>query len=1760
MKLRLPKALFAAVLAACVSVPSSWASSDATTSYTLGDVMYVGDSITHGYYSASYRWALHKILVDNGVTYNEVGFNTDNTGGDYAGDSYRGYTFDNKHSATSGIRAWDVAGKTSKTGTTYVDSPINGVLDTLESPVSTFVLLLGTNDLLSDNNPLTESALATVTNNLLGVDRCSGDIGHIVDAMYESSPDAIVYVASIPCWTAHSNNDGAEPHESVAHYNESLKTWFDNYSTSQPNMRYVDVNRGLIDVSSEKAFYGVKSMFRSPSSDGLHPNSQGELIIAGNMARAMGIGGRTAGAERKAAKAFSRVIENAVTETGGSSNLALTPSASTIEFAWVDADTPLTPSGGYTAELMGFTFGNGAANGWNTTDNFSFTIGNGTSYGTLDINEAYIQWNGDVVFSDNGSQLFSYDMSTLTENIRMAYVVGDAANGIAGGYYVWLGDMLIGEALAGTTSTDAVNGVKLSYSGSSYYTLQGVAMDATGTYAPTIGLFNTPAANGCVVVPNNVVWTPIPLNENGDAYIYASNEAGHKGDVWVKIDSGQAKGWAAAQGNATNSSTDGNIVMMFVDEFKGSFDAAKADNAAGSVFGAVGSSGGVTGNVTLQFDAVNAKYNSFTSTDSASVVGSYQSNISGTFKAVINAGTFNYDIIGGVQNGANYSIGATDIYINGGKIVGNVYGGGVTGRIEGDTSVTITSLTPFAETHLTSDSIISAGGKISIDANKAKSKCTIGGDASLTFIGVTGEYKGTVVGEGYEGNVIGVTRLNVINSQLVLHDVENFDVINVSSGSQLTVSGNFTSAGGLQITGGSGTLKLEGDTNTFGGMVSVAAGNSLSVGGDVAFTGIDLPDLTYSYDESYAQTATTNGLGRALVTGLTVQDLFGGDGDVTFSENATITVNGLNVGTGANLNENAPFAVENAVYYVVDTPRTNSKADASFPAYSLGTDAIIPFPGYTTSDTDGVVHVGKHSYSGPDATEGANDALAFYVGRHGVLSIIGDSNTMTAAQILTTTQGGGDIILRSPGYTAVDGTTIEPHVVRIDTATLATGNLYISPIVLNDATATKQQTAAHLILDTGADISSFNSVLMGNSGSEIVINGQIGNATDGHGHIHNLALRGSSVTNLFVNAAANEELILSGDTCLRGYQHDNYGMTYAHLNVEMNRSGRIVIENLTSEDFVPASNFALYKTALYFNSSAGDAYDSGTTVDAVLDIESFDFAGYLFINAQTEGSLHINVNLLNNQQLTDYQYGCNAPAYVKGSQTLTIKGSGTYILSEGKSILDNFGVLSTEYAEDGKTRIWIGTVEVNNLVAEKVWNAKDTTLNGLDFADYGNEQSTIHFKGFKGHIFNTTTDKAYMNITVGSDLILENSSSMNAFELSNGYNGQVLNFEGDISGTGDFVISLNAEGAGYPNETFNFKGDLSQWKAAGEETPEIIVKKDTQAINFTDEAKVINVDLLTTGGTMNAAISNAEAVTVNSRISHEQGGTLNLTVNTAAGTTFNNTVDVDKLAVGAGAKATVADGVEASAGSVGMQALTTGGSGAELTDGITVQGSSVSGGRAENVAFSFDGSGSVSNVEMQDVSLTSLAQNASVSLARVTAKDVYLAGPVNFVALDDQAAFAHTNVVEAWGKNYNEVEFSTESFNGMILQASMTGQLTLTVSNEVDAWAQAQADALTNVTIVLKGFRVEGMQDGQRVEEWFSPLNILTDAAAVAGLSADTGTMTVTQLMNPDSYLFSYYEQTAQGLIIRMSNIPEPTTATMSLLALAALAARRRRK
>lgn len=455
----------------------------------LGKIMFVGDSITHGYGAPSYRWPFHKILVDNGITFSMVGVTQGNQNpskGIAAGTKYAGVAFNNRHSAMSSERAYEIAGRINQSGR-LGDSSIQGWLgldssysgpfqiDAAADMPDVFVMLIGTNDTLSDYG--NKGGIGAADNikevqlNLLGKGtgkRWSGkgDMDTIVDAMRKANPKARIVLLTIPTWFDERPSNGAkEDYAAIAGYNKALKSW-----AQWKKVELVDINNGLVDVSrTDKPGAGVKELFNA--SDKLHPTQQGDLVIAALVARGMGLAGRTAGLERKAAADLGELPEPETQKgatPGKEGKLALAPKGE-LGYTWA-ADA----SAGFTVSIQG-KVGDGAKGGWLTEDGLSLSAGNGTQTGSLVVSESFISWDG--------STLYSGDMSANKEEIRLVWQPGKPTEGIAPGFYVWLGDKLIGEGLA-TTGNPGLNGFRLRNTGKKPVNLQLSA--APAPYAPPV--------------------------------------------------------------------------------------------------------------------------------------------------------------------------------------------------------------------------------------------------------------------------------------------------------------------------------------------------------------------------------------------------------------------------------------------------------------------------------------------------------------------------------------------------------------------------------------------------------------------------------------------------------------------------------------------------------------------------------------------------------------------------------------------------------------------------------------------------------------------------------------------------------------------------------------------------------------------------------------------------------------------------------------------------------------------------------------------------------------------------------------------------------------------------------------------------------------------------------------------------------------------------------------------------------------------------
>ena len=413
----------------------------------LGKVMFVGDSITHGINTGSYRWDFHKIMVDNGVKYQETGFNSNNfqrgkgNGVDLAGESYCGVAFKNLHSAHEGGQIWqlfepentsytqEATGLAYKTGSgvKYAGQTIGGLVKAHKA--QTYIVLLGTNDIIQNfHQGGSISKADNLPKALLGILGATADgdsytfsgkgtMDTLVDAILKAkSTKQVVVMGLIP---PGRTQFAAADHAAIADFNKALEAW-----AKKKGARYVAPGAGTVDVAGSPADpYGA---LVSPKQrvDWIHPGTQTNLIMAGNLAKALGYSGRTAGLPRKAAtkkSGFAAIPQN---EDAASWSGALHP----------DANQSVT------VDLGPVQVGNGYSDSkWDAQGGLSLTIDTGKHRGTLTISECYITWGKDFI-------LYSRDMSANTESIRVAYVPGKTSDGVEPGFYVWLGNQLIGEA------------------------------------------------------------------------------------------------------------------------------------------------------------------------------------------------------------------------------------------------------------------------------------------------------------------------------------------------------------------------------------------------------------------------------------------------------------------------------------------------------------------------------------------------------------------------------------------------------------------------------------------------------------------------------------------------------------------------------------------------------------------------------------------------------------------------------------------------------------------------------------------------------------------------------------------------------------------------------------------------------------------------------------------------------------------------------------------------------------------------------------------------------------------------------------------------------------------------------------------------------------------------------------------------------------------------------------------------------------------
>lgn len=472
--------LFSFVLGCLVGAPVLHAEDG---SADWGRVMFVGDSITHGINTPSYRWDFHKILVDNGIRYEEAGYTTGNfqrgkgNGVNLAPDSYRGVAFQNRHSAHEGGQIWQLFEEenteyhqqasgihySTKSGVKYPGQTVDALVK--QHRADTYCVLLGTNDIiqnfheggsLGQGNNLTQALRGILGATAKGKGfrfNGKGTLDTLTDTLLsEKATKRVVVMGLIP--PGRSKFTPAD-HAAVAAFNRALEAW----AQQKERVLYAPLGEGTVDVAATPADpYGAVEG-KNQRVDWIHPGPQTNLLMAGNLAAALGCQGRTLGLPRKSNAGLRDTKLRKVASSG----------------SW---SAPIHPAsnGSVTLLIEGLQVGNGYSdNAWNTQDALSVTLDTGEHQGTLCISESYITWGKDLI-------LFSRDMSKNTDVLRVVYTAGDAAQGVEAGFYVWLGTRLIGEACPAAPGSGKP-GVSVSYNGKEGCR-SGVLWAAAGAFAP----------------------------------------------------------------------------------------------------------------------------------------------------------------------------------------------------------------------------------------------------------------------------------------------------------------------------------------------------------------------------------------------------------------------------------------------------------------------------------------------------------------------------------------------------------------------------------------------------------------------------------------------------------------------------------------------------------------------------------------------------------------------------------------------------------------------------------------------------------------------------------------------------------------------------------------------------------------------------------------------------------------------------------------------------------------------------------------------------------------------------------------------------------------------------------------------------------------------------------------------------------------------------------------------------------------------------
>lgn len=498
-----------------------------------GGIVFIGDSITQGgsYLAGtvpSYRYQLFKNFVDNEIAYRPMGMTDGARNGvnvtAFTPD-YRGKAFVNVSEAAASGRAYQYAGHPASSGgiwgkdkfkgdpgsvanaknrgpvtlklglknphtkskETFFDGDklVNYTGDTYRSRYGskqpeTLCVMIGINDIYDSGDRETVKATAEW-------------VKDIVEAYQKANPKIEIHIFKL-LPTGKNNGTGAKSGYRYKVYNDYLE------SLNIPKKWSKGKSKVFLDDISTGFYAKDGAMCDTPG--GAHPNNQGELIVAGNIARALGIGQRNCGfadARKPADKLETQIAFDGkvcAKRSGGNARdfksvggkmsakmkagkLAISEKSEKANAAWELKWFPSPASRAVRECTVSFDVKMLAADGGKSptdltkNNRFSVFVGNGKDQvGILGIGENGIFWNGNKLLYGSNMDLFGKE--TLADLVSENAPASDPMAGYFTkkahsfriiykqdeGYFVWLNDQLIGEKLAGSTDAAVVKAHK----------------------------------------------------------------------------------------------------------------------------------------------------------------------------------------------------------------------------------------------------------------------------------------------------------------------------------------------------------------------------------------------------------------------------------------------------------------------------------------------------------------------------------------------------------------------------------------------------------------------------------------------------------------------------------------------------------------------------------------------------------------------------------------------------------------------------------------------------------------------------------------------------------------------------------------------------------------------------------------------------------------------------------------------------------------------------------------------------------------------------------------------------------------------------------------------------------------------------------------------------------------------------------------------------------------------------------------------------